>query len=350
MAEWVPKQKQNIDVTALDLSEDEGFVISRIDGKASFRELRIMTGFSSERLDYVMQKLIKADVIHAPESRESRGREKKENHSCQMNIKSNSQEENRTTSGAISRSGSQSSGDNQVVIEQKETRNYHLLFEHKFHPLDNDEREKLARTVTGNDLCALCFDPDYKVIRALFENLTFGLTHARLIAAHHRNPAGLDRLAENMNFMRDEAIQRFLLRNVQTSQLLLHKLTVNKQLLQIYQMIVSVDVIQRVKQSLHKILRSRFQSASGDEAAALIFKTEGRCLTMLTGVPLNGKTIALLCSHSYTSMLLVQNLARWASTPPKVLVSLFRQPMISRSPHIRNMILQHPNCPSQLRQ
>jgi len=47
--------------------------------------------------------------------------------------------------------------------------------------------------------------------------------------------------------------------------------------------------------------------------------------------------------------MLVRNLARWPATPPPVLTHLMRQAHVKRSPALRNLILRHPNAPSELK-
>src|SRR5258708_1922029 len=66
------------------------------------------------------------------------------------------------------------------------------LFEAKLHSLSEDARAALASTAGEPELSALCFDPTPRVVRAVLENPRAGLPHARLIAAHHGNAAGLE--------------------------------------------------------------------------------------------------------------------------------------------------------------
>jgi hypothetical protein len=41
-------------------------------------------------------------------------------------------------------------------------------------------------------------------------------------------------------------------------------------------------------------MRQRFGGGPAEERVELILKTEGRCLTALTGIPIDGKTASLL--------------------------------------------------------
>jgi len=78
----------------------------------------------------------------------------------------------------------------------------------------------------------------------------------------------------------------------------------------------------------------------------VIVKTDGRCLPLLSTVPLDGRTLAQLCARSYTSPLLVQHLARWGATPTALLAHLLRQPLVRQQKPLRVLVLQHPNAPS----
>jgi hypothetical protein len=95
--------------------------------------------------------------------------------------------------------------------------------------------------------------------------------------------------------------------------------------------------------------RSRFQSGSAEECIALVFGTEGRCMQQLSGIPLDEAFTALFVKRTIASMQLVQSLARHAATPPKIIAHLWRQPLVKRQTHLKNMLLKHPNCPGELK-
>jgi hypothetical protein len=92
-------------------------------------------------------------------------------------------------------------------------------------------------------------------------------------------------------------------------------------------------------------LRERFAKGSPEERVELIVITEGRALASLTGLSLDGRTIALLCARPPASTLLIENLARWPASPPVLLAHLLQQPMVQRSPQLRAAIKRHPNAP-----
>src|SRR5690606_34757629 len=96
-------------------------------------------------------------------------------------------------------------------------------------------------------------------------------------------------------------------------------------------------------------LRRSFQQASAEERVGLMFTTEGRCLTMLIGLSFDSKTTALLCGRTYNSTLLIQNVLRFSATPPPLIAHLAKQNSVRRTPSLKKLILQHPNCPSQVK-
>jgi hypothetical protein len=170
--------------------------------------------------------------------------------------------------------------------------------------------------------------------------------HARLIAAHHRAPAGLERVVARADFARDGEVQRMLLRNPQLTETQLRRLTGSKRLLVLWKLSVSRDVPERNRSGCSRQLRARFQTAPAEERVELILNTEGRALAALSGLPVDSKTAALLCKRTYTSSLLIQNIARWSAAPPALIAHLLRQPMVMKQPHLRTMVSRHPNAPS----
>ena len=227
--------------------------------------------------------------------------------------------------------------------------NYRKLYETQLHGLPLEEREKLARTAKGAEAMALCFDPVPQVILGLMENSEVGFPHARLIARHHRTPQGVEHLFRRNEFVRDGQVQRYLLANPMLSDSQLKKLLMSKRLAIIYKWALSRDLPEKNRNRVRHVLRAKWSRAEGDERAALIFQTEGRVLVMLTGLPFDSKTTTLLCQRTYNSVMLVQCLCRFASTPPLVLGHLAKQMIVKRQPHLRTMLSQHPNCPSDMK-
>ena len=305
MKSWTPRPSRQCDVLALKLGPQEGFVLSRIDGSTDVDGLSLVTGLDPARLEAILDRLVSVGAVEAPQ---------------------------RTPPAA-------SSPQSEPVLPPRQ------LFETKFHPLPEDTRAGLAKTVVDPELSALCFDPVPQVIAGLLGNPRCGLVHARLIAAHHRNAVGIDALAARTEFAHDGEVQRLLLRNPQTAAHLLRRLLVTRRLVDLYRISQEREATDRARATAREVLRERFAKGSAEERAELIVITEGRVLTSLSGLSLDGRTIALLCARPPASMLLVENLARWPATPPVLLAHLLTQPMVQRSPQLRAMVKRHPNAP-----
>jgi hypothetical protein len=220
------------------------------------------------------------------------------------------------------------------------------LFETKLHALPEEQREGLASTVGDPELSALCFDPTPRVVRAVLANPKMGLPHARLIAAHHGNAVGLDALGEKAALLQDAEVQRLLLRNPQMPAPLLQRILSRRRLAEIYQATQSRELPERNRRSAMDVLRRRFAETTPEERVELIWRTEGRALVALAGLSLDGKAASLLCARPLTSLLLIENLARWPATPPAVIAHLLKQPMVVRMPQVRTLLKRHPNCPA----
>ena len=46
---------------------------------------------------------------------------------------------------------------------------------------------------------------------------------------------------------------------------------------------------------------------------------------------------------------MVQNFAKFGATPPGILAHFLKQNLVRRQIGIRNMLLKHPNCPSDIK-
>lgn len=228
-------------------------------------------------------------------------------------------------------------------------RSWRRVFEEDFHPLDVDARVQLARNAEDADLRALCFDPSFRVVEAVLDNARSGLEHARLIAQHHRTSNGLDSLGQRAAFLRDSQVQRHLFRNPQLSPRLLRRIFQTRRMAEVYRLCLSRESTERVRAAARKELRQKFNAGTAEERVSLILRCEGRCLNLLLGLALGNRATALLAQRSFHSTLLIQNLARWPSTPPAVIQQMARAPMVQRSPMLRNLVARHPNAPSQLK-
>jgi hypothetical protein len=236
--------------------------------------------------------------------------------------------------------------DSEVQVEEG---NYRKLFETQLHPLPQEEREELARTGRGPTLLALCFDPVPHVIARLMENSEVGFPHARLIARYHRTPQGLDVIFKRSEFPRDTQVQRYLLANPMLNDPQLKRVLQPKPLAQVYKWSLSRELPEKNRTKVRQMLRSKWSVSDGEERANLVWATEGRCLQYLVGLQLDSKATTLLCQRSIHSVMLIQSLSRFTATPPPLLAHLARQPLVKRQPNLRTMIMQHPNCPSDIK-
>jgi hypothetical protein len=223
------------------------------------------------------------------------------------------------------------------------------LYETALRELPVEERAARAKAAEEPELSAFCFDPLPAVVHALLDNPRFGLTQARLVAAHHRTASGLEALAARAALAADAGVRRALLRNPQLSAGLLRRLHGGRRLLEQYKLVVSRDVPEQTRRAARELLRTRFSTAEAEERVEVLVKTEGRCLPSLAGLPIDGKTAALLCSRTYSSTLLVQNMSRWAACPPVLIAHLLKQELVRRSPALRLLLQRHPNAPAEPR-
>ena len=227
--------------------------------------------------------------------------------------------------------------------------NYRRVYETRFRDLPLGERELAARQVSGSELFALCMDPTPQVVAGLLENPTFGLGHARCVASHHHNDRGLEILARRAAFLRDSQVKRRLLQNPHTPDVVLERILGMERLLAIYRASIDRDLPERNRARVRSRLRPHFARAEPEDRAALILKTEGRCLGYLAGCTFDARTTQVLCNHSAYSTLFIQNLARFSATPPALIAKLLRSPMVQRQPPLRMLLMRHPNAGSEAR-
>lgn len=403
--DWKPELKEGLDWTRLSLSAEEGFVLSRIDGTTSLKNLEALTGLPKARVAEIVTKLVSEGAIgsgpHAgsapspgvagpvdpevtvPEaepvahdeletsdegaldddeylfSDDREAEEEAAKERARTRAEDEQPDEERAGADAdgdqaderdsADEEDDEDEDDDDELIRAFEQANYRKLYETELKALERDQRVKLAGEAEGPTLCALCFDADPGVIRAVLENMRAGFEHARLIATHHRSGAGLDGLARRAELVRDAQVQRMLLRNNQTSDPLLRRILARKPLSQLFQLNRGRELTERAKRMARQELRRSFQHASAEERVGLIFTTEGRCLPMLVGLAFDSKTTALLCGRTYNSTLLIQNVLRFSATPPPLIAHLAKQNSVRRTPSLKKLILQHPNCPSQVK-
>lgn len=226
-------------------------------------------------------------------------------------------------------------------------REYQKIYEQIYHPMARDERIAAAEQVDGPDLFALCYDPEPQIIHAVMSNPKAGLPHARMIALHHRTQAGLELVGRRSEFLSDAQVQRRLLSNPQLPGTLLRRIVNPKLLMEVYKIAINREIPERSRVMTRELLCKKFMLGSGDERAALLIKTEGRCLILLVNCALDARTTQILTSKTSYTILFIQNLARWSATPPALLVHLLKQPVVRMNIGLRKMLLKHPNVPSE---
>jgi len=196
---------------------------------------------------------------------------------------------------------------------------------------------------------ALCLDQEPVVVRAVLANPKVGFAHARLVARHHRNPGGLEAIAQRGDMVKDPQVHRRLIQNVQLSEQLVKRLLMPKRMMDAYKTSIDTDVPERNRVFARSVLRTKFSISQGEERAGLIAATEGRVLPALVGLTLDARATAILCARTYTSVLFIQNLARFPACPPPLLAHLLKQPFVRRQQHLKNLLLQHANVPSEVK-
>jgi hypothetical protein len=233
-------------------------------------------------------------------------------------------------------------------IEANE-RNFRQLYMTKFHALPTDARVGHAQTESGNDLFALCFDPEPRVIAAIVENPSCGLDHVRLIAQHHRTATGLEILSRRQEFIRDSLVERRLLRNPQCGDQPLNRIMASKRLLQTYKIVIDRDIPELTRTKSRGHLRKKWQSGTPEERADIVLRTEARCLTFLTGCTFDARSTQILCGKQYNSVLFIQNIAKFPAAPPALLAHLVKQPFVRKILPLKKLLLQHPNMPGEVK-
>ncbi|HUB08718.1 MAG TPA: hypothetical protein VMB50_17050 [Myxococcales bacterium] len=335
MADWKPLLDARIDLRGLPLTAEEGFVASRLDGATGVRELGLVTGLPPEKIAAALDKLVSLGAVAKGGDAGAKGAPP-----AALRAEPLPEPTPEAPPEADEREGEP------TQEEEASTGTHRQLFETTLRALPGDERASRATAAGEPELSALCFDPLFPVIRALLDNPGFGLPQARLVAAHHHTALGLEALGARAAFAADAGVRRALLRNPQLPAGLMRRLFGGRRLLEQYQLTVSREIPEQTRRIARELLRARFTTADADERVELILKTEGRCLTPLTGLPVDGKTAARLCARTFTSTLLVQNVARWAAAPPTLIAHLLRQELVRRSPALRALLLRHPNAPS----
>jgi hypothetical protein len=349
MADWTPKPNLSVDLKRLPLSAEEGFVLSRLDGHTSASHLPALTGLSPERIQSILARLVAQGALHPAPVPPS---------APPQNTPPTAPQEAPPPEGSpeaplleLSEPEASEPGEPEPEDEvpPEALGNYRQLFETRLHPLTEDERKARAHGAEEPELSAFCFDPVPGVIKAVLENPRTGLVHARLIVRHHRNPVGLEAVCARAAFAADSGVRRWLARNPQLPAGLFRRLWSGRRLMELHKVTVDRDIPEGTRRTARELLRQRFATGPSEEKVELILNTEGRSLASLSGLPVDGKTAALLCGRTYRSPMLIQNIARWSAAPPALIAHLLKQEAVRRQPQLRMMLQRHPNAPADAR-
>jgi len=322
MTAWKPKLRP-IDWSSVDLTPEDAFVLSRLDGATDTDQLAQLSGLAPADVDRLLERLVQEGLVEGRPTASS------------------------PVSATPAPSAATPSPETPPPAPDAAHATHRELFERTLHSLEPDARAALAATATEPQLSALCFDPVPEVVTRLLENAHAGLAHARLIAAWHPNPVGLEALGRRGDLFRDGEVQRLLLRNNQTPTHLVRQLLTHRRLHDVYNVAQSHEAAERHRTTAREVLRTRFAAATPEERVELILTTEGRVLGTLSGLSLDGKSAALLCARTLSSTLLLENLARWPATPPNLVAHLLQQPLVRRMPNLQAAFKRHPNCPAR---
>ena len=167
----------------------------------------------------------------------------------------------------------------------------------------------------------------------------------RLLAFHHRTGTGLEIVARRQDWLRDLLVERRLLRNPMIGEIVLGRVMGPKRLLPTYKVAVARDVPELTRVKCRGYIRKKWQTAPSEERADLLLRTEGRCLLLMTGCTFDAKTTAILCGRPINSVMFVQSVSKFGSSPPALLAHLLKQPFVRKSPPLKKMLLAHPNMP-----
>jgi hypothetical protein len=356
MADWTPKPNLAVDLKRLSLTAEEGFVLSRLDGHTPTSQLPALTGIPPERLQSILGRLVtQGALLPAPAAPSAPPRAAPPTHEAPILHARPEEPESAAPPadpGAHEEPSEDGSSEHEEHADDEPSEalgNYRQIFETRLHPLSEDERKAWAHGAEDPELSAFCFDPVPGVIKAVMENPRTGLAHARLIVRHHRNPTGLEAVCAKASFAADGGVRRWLVRNPQLPSGLFRRLWSGRRLMELHKVTLDRDIPEGTRRTARELLRQRFSTGPAEEKAELILNTEGRSLAALSGLPVDGKTTALLCGRPYHSSMLIQNIARWSAAPPALIAHLLRQESVRRQPQLRMLLQRHPNAPADAR-
>ena len=332
---WKPAPRTDVDLSTLPLGALQRILLSQLDGTDDVAALAQTMGLPPERMESLLAGLVGMGAVTAdiPEAISSESPSLPAVEAFPQALEPESMETD--DQGSTTEDSSE---------DAAETATHRKLYEQSLHHRPVDERVALAHLAAEPELSAYCFDPMPKVIQAILTNPRAGLAQARLVATHHRNPAGLEAVASRVPYANDAGVRRGLLQNPQLPGTVFRRLWSSRRLLEQYLVTTSRDAPEQTRRLAREVLRTSFLQRTGEERVELILTTEGRCLILLAGLTIDGKTTALLCRRTYVSNILIQNIARWSAAPPQLIAHLRRQDIVRRNPPLRLLLERHPNA------
>jgi hypothetical protein len=344
-------RRKPFDMKALRLSPEEGFVLSRLDSPLSIKELVDLTGIDEGRMATIVEGLATNGAVDV--DREGPGSPGPVAPSSPPEEQPTDAERLDESAAELAREAEASAAeadeaDDPEAEARREAggREYQKIYETVWKVMTRDARIAQGLTADGAELVALCLDPEPQVISSVLTNPKSSLEHARMIAQHHRTHAGLEQVARRTEFVSDAHVQRRLLTNPQLPDTVLRKILSPKLLSDVYKIAVNREIPERSRVLTRELLQKKFMLASSDERAALLVRTEGRCLVLLINCALDARTTQMLTSKTSYTVLFIQNLARWSATPPAILTHLLKQPLVRQNLGLKKQLLKHRNMPS----
>lgn len=347
-------RRRAFDPKTLRLTPEEGFVLSRLEASPlSVKELVDLTGIDASRMVTIVETLATQGVVDldrdgapAPVFPGAPAAHDDEAPACASEFEQR-EAEAAEAEAAVSEPCDDDDPTENAEHRSASAREYQRIYENVYRSMDRDARVLAAQTASGSNLLALCHDPEPQVIHAVLGNAKAGLDAARLIAQHHHTHMGLDHVSRRIELVSDSIVQRRLLNNAQLPETLLRKIVGAKLLTDVYKVAVNREIPERSRILTRELLQKKFMLASPDERAALLTRTEGRCLVLLVNCALDARTTQMLTSKTSYTVLFIQNLARWSATPPALLTHLLKQPPVRQNIGLKKMVLKHRNVPSE---
>ncbi len=330
---WKPRPRAGVDHLALPLDPRQGYLLSLLDGTLDVPTLAALMNLDEDAVTRMLEELRRLGALDSlrPEP-------------AVVALPALELEPEPSPAPEPEPDPETTDPEAEDSLAAAKATTHRQLFELHLHARPQDERVAQAKVAVEPDLSAWCFDPTAEVIRAVLENPRVGGIHARLIAAHHRTSAGLEALGARPAFTQDGGVRRALLQNPLLPPGLYRRLWSTRRLLDQFLVAISREAPEQVRAMARHVLRASFNQRAGEERAELILTTEGRCLASLVGLTLDSHATAILCRRTYTSTLLVQNIARWSAAPPQLIAHLRRQDLVKRNPVLRQMLERHPNA------